>query len=82
MPVDSFITVFILCNVGQENKLIRAPLLGLAKSIYYIQYGQKQLLEWLLSAINAPHYYTITVFNHIRLIERAKFATVLHYTQG
>ena len=36
MPVDSFITVFIQCNVGLENKLIRAPLLGLAKFIYYI----------------------------------------------
>ena len=35
-PVDSFITVFIQRNVGLENKLIRAPLLGLAKSIYYI----------------------------------------------
>ena len=35
LPVDSFITVFIQCNVGLENKLIRAPLLGLAKSIYY-----------------------------------------------
>jgi len=31
--IDSFITVFIQCNVGLENKLIRAPLLGLAKSI-------------------------------------------------
>ena len=35
MPVDSFITVFIQCHVGLENKLIRAPLLDLAKSIYY-----------------------------------------------
>ena len=36
MPVDSFITVFIQCNIGLENKLIiRALLLGLAKSIYY-----------------------------------------------
>ena len=35
LPVDSFITVFILCNVGLKKKLIRAPLLGLAKSIYY-----------------------------------------------
>ena len=34
-PVDSFITVFIQRNVGLENKLIRVPLLGLAKSIYY-----------------------------------------------
>ena len=29
-------TVIIQCNVGLKNKLIRAPLLGLAKSIYYI----------------------------------------------
>ena len=35
LPVDSFITVFIKCDVGLENRLIRAPLLGLAKSIYY-----------------------------------------------
>ena len=34
--LKSFITVFIQCNVGLENKLIRAPLLGLAKSTYYI----------------------------------------------
>ena len=34
--LKSFITVFIQCNVGLENKLIRAPLLGLAKSIYYV----------------------------------------------
>ena len=34
--VDSFITVFILCNEGLGNKLIRAPLLGLAKSIHYV----------------------------------------------
>ena len=33
--LKSFITVFIQCNVGLENKLTRAPLLGLAKSIYY-----------------------------------------------
>ena len=33
--LKSFITVFIQCNVGLEDKLIRAPLLGLAKSIYY-----------------------------------------------
>ena len=31
----SFISVFILNNEGLENKLTRAPLLGLAKSIYY-----------------------------------------------
>ena len=40
LPVDSFITDFIQCNEGLENKLIsltnnKAPLLGLAKSIYY-----------------------------------------------
>ena len=35
LPVDSFISVFIQCNVGLENNLIRAPHLGLAKSIYY-----------------------------------------------
>ena len=29
-------TVIIQCNVGLKNKLRRAPLLGLAKSIYYI----------------------------------------------
>ena len=29
-------TVIIQCNVGLKNKLITAPLLGLAKSIYYI----------------------------------------------
>ena len=34
LPVDSFITVFIQFIVGLENKLTRAPLLGLAKSIY------------------------------------------------
>ena len=34
--LKSFITVFIQCNVGLENKVIRAPLLGLAKSIYYV----------------------------------------------
>ena len=28
--LKSFITVFIQCNLGLENKLIRAPLLGLA----------------------------------------------------
>ena len=33
--LKSFITVFIQCNVGLENKLTRAPLLGLAKSMYY-----------------------------------------------
>ena len=35
LPVDSFITVFIHGDVGLENRLIRAPLLGLAKSIHY-----------------------------------------------
>ena len=33
--MKSFITVFIQYNEGLENKLTRAPLLGLAKSIYY-----------------------------------------------
>ena len=33
--LKSFITVFIQYNEGLENKLTRAPLLGLAKSIYY-----------------------------------------------
>ena len=32
--LKSFITVFIQYNEGLENKLTRAPLLGLAKSIY------------------------------------------------
>ena len=32
--LKSFITVFIIIE-GLENKLTRAPLLGLAKSIYY-----------------------------------------------
>ena len=32
--MKSFITVFIQYNEGLENKLTRAPLLGLAKSIY------------------------------------------------
>ena len=30
-----FFLYLIQCNVGLENELIRAPLLGLAKSIYY-----------------------------------------------
>ena len=33
--LKSFITVFIQYNEGLENKPTRAPLLGLAKSIYY-----------------------------------------------
>ena len=41
--LKSFITVFIQCNVGLENKLIRAPLLGLGKSIYYVQLFQVSL---------------------------------------
>ena len=32
--LKSFITVFVQCNVGLENKLARAPLLGLAEYIY------------------------------------------------
>ena len=32
--LKSFTTVFIQNNEGLENKLTRAPLLGLAKSIY------------------------------------------------
>ena len=34
--LKSFITVFIQSNEGLENTLTRAPLLGLAKSIYYL----------------------------------------------
>ena len=33
----SFIADFIKYNEGLENKLTRAPLLGLAKSIYYLR---------------------------------------------
>ena len=33
--LKTFITVFIQYNEGLENKLTKAPLLGLAKSIYY-----------------------------------------------
>ena len=33
--LKTLITVFIQYNEGLENKLTRAPLLGLAKSIYY-----------------------------------------------
>ena len=33
--LKSFIAVFIQFNEGLENKLKRAPLLGLAKSLYY-----------------------------------------------
>ena len=33
--LNSFITVFIQYNEGLENKLTRAPLLGLPKSIYF-----------------------------------------------
>ena len=33
--LKTFITVFIQYNEGLENKRTRAPLLGLAKSIYY-----------------------------------------------
>ena len=34
--LKSLISVFIQNNEGLENKLTRAPLLGLAKSIYYM----------------------------------------------
>ena len=34
--LKSLITVFILYNKGMENKLTRAPLLGLATTIYYL----------------------------------------------
>ena len=34
--LKTLITVFIQYNEGLENKLTRAPLLGLAKSIYYM----------------------------------------------
>ena len=33
--LQTYITVIIHYNEGLENKLTRAPLLGLAKSIYY-----------------------------------------------
>ena len=39
----SFITVFIKYNEGLENKLIRAPLLGLAKSIYYTKMKKRKI---------------------------------------
>ena len=32
-----FITVFIYCNEELENNITRAPLLGLAKSVYYMK---------------------------------------------
>ena len=35
LVLKSFISVFILNNEGLENKLTRAPLLGLAKSTCY-----------------------------------------------
>ena len=39
-----FFLYLIQCNVGLENELIRAPLLGLAKSIYY---NLNEILSWL-----------------------------------
>ena len=90
MPVDSFITVFIQCNVGLENKLIRAPLLGLAKSIYYswltshswltsyswLRNKASVLLTLIISIINKKRFSKSGLLIHRRMIPK-DYAIVL-----
>ena len=49
--LKSFITAFIQCNVGLEDKLTRAPLLGLAKSIYIIHCSKNEAENMRISCV-------------------------------
>ena len=51
LMLKSFITVFIQCNVGLEDKLTRAPLLGLAKSIYIIHCSKNEAENIRISCV-------------------------------
>ena len=52
--LKSFITVFIQNNEGLENNLTRASLLGLAKSIYYSWFRDRQWQQSLMTGWRRP----------------------------
>ena len=64
--LKSFITVFIHYNEGLENKLTRAPLLGLAKSIYYEAMQKSSNPTTKLSAMTSC--LTMKEWNELKLV--------------
>ena len=51
--LKSFITVFIQYNEGLENKLTRAPLLDLAKSIFIAPITFEEIVMVMISIVSS-----------------------------
>ena len=64
--LKTLITVFIQYNEGLENKLTRAPLLGLAKSIYYEAMQKSSDPTTKLSAMTSC--LTMKEWNELKLV--------------
>ena len=61
--LKSFITAFIQCNVGLEDKLTRAPLLGLAKSIYIIHCSKNEAENIRISCVYRREHGWVVVYS-------------------